>query len=263
MNGAPDLPTTALIAAFLLLTIPIAFSRYFQLGIVRETLVASIRMGLQLLFAGLYLTWLFRFDHPVLNLLWLLIMMAVASVTIAQKSTLKLREIFGPVALATLIATLAVVWYFNTWIVRLDRWIEAKYLVVIGGMLLGNSLTGNIIGLTHFFQSLKKDEERYLYWLGNGATRNEALRPFLREAMVRSIRPTLASMATMGIVSLPGMMTGQMLGGSAPIVAIHYQIAIMLAIYVSVTLGVALAILLSCRKAFDDYGVLRKEIFAE
>lgn len=263
MNGAPDLSVSALIAAFLLLAIPIAFSRYFRLGIIRETLISSFRMGLQLLFAGLYLTWLFQFDHPALNLLWLLVMMTVAAVTTAQKSSLKLREILPPVAFATLIATLAVVWYFNTWIVRLDHWLEAKYLVVIGGMLLGNSLTGNIIGLTHFFHSLKKEEERYLYWLGNGATAAEALRPFFREAMVRSVRPTLATMATMGIVSLPGMMTGQMLGGSPPIVAIKYQIAIMLAIYVAVTLGVALAILLSCRKAFDDYGVLRKAIFAK
>ncbi len=261
MIGAADIPISALAAAFALLAVPIAFSLTLKLGIARETIIAAVRMSVQLFLAGLYLTWLFRLNNPLLNLAWLGVMMTVASLTTVQKSLLRPRHLLGPVCAATFVATLAIVLYFNGLIVRVDRLLEARYLVVIGGMVLGNSLNGNIVSLTHFYSTLREREERYLHYLGNGASLREATRPFFREAMIRALKPTLASMATIGIVALPGMMTGQMLGGSSPLVAIKYQIAIMLAIFATVTLSTALAILLSARAAFDAYGVLRREIF--
>lgn len=263
MNHAPDLSVLSLVAAFALLGIPVAFSLFFRLGIVRQALVASARMGVQLLFAGLYLTWLFKFDQPLVNIAWLLVMILVAALTSVQNSRLRAREILLPVTLSTFATTIGIVAYFNVAVVRLEDIFAARYLIVIGGMLLGNSLTGNIICLTHYYSSLRDREERYLLWLGNGAAQRDALRPFFREAMKRALEPTLASMATIGIVALPGMMTGQMLGGSPPMMAIKYQIAIMLAILATVTLGCALALLLSTRTAFDAYGVLRREIFRE
>lgn len=259
--SAPELSFGSILLAFVLLAIPIACSLYFRLGIVRETLVAVTRMGLQLAAAGLLLTFLFRYDRPWLNLLWLGVMMAVASLTTVQKSRLNLRRILPPVCLATFGATLSVVLYFNACIVRLERLFEAQFLVVIGGMILGNVLSGNIISLTQFYESIRDHEERYLYDLGNGASRSEAVRPFLREALIRALKPALAGMATMGIVALPGMMTGQMLGGSSPITAIQYQIAIMMAIFATQVLGMTGGILLSRRIAFDEWGLLRKEIF--
>ena len=87
---------------------------------------------------------------------------------------------------------------------QLDDLLEARYLIVIGGMVLGNVLSGNIVGLTHFYGSIRDQEQRFLYYLGNGATLSEALRPHLREALIRAIRPRIASLATMGIVALPG-----------------------------------------------------------
>jgi len=261
MNGAPNLSILSLIAAFALLVIPIAFSLVFGLGIVRNSLVAAARMGVQLFLAGLYLTWLFKLDSPWLNLAWLLVMILVAALTTVQRCQLRLKEILGTVLLATFATTLGVVLYFNSLVVRVEDLFAARYLIVLGGMLLGNSLSGNIISLTHYYSTLRDHEDRYLLWIGNGAARHEALRPFFREAMIRSMEPTLASMATLGIVALPGMMTGQMLGGSTPMVAIKYQIAIMLAILATVTLGSALALLLSTRTAFTPYGILRREIF--
>ena len=263
MSGAVDLSTWGLATAFLLLAVPIGFSLALKLGIVRESVIAAIRMGIQLLLAGLYLTWLFRINNPALNIAWILVMMLVASLTTVQNSRLRPRYLLGPVCTATFLATLAIVLYFNGLIVRVDRLFEARYLVVIGGMVLGNSLSGNIVSLTHFYSALRDRENRYLYYLGNGATLHEAIRPFFREAMVRALKPTLASMATIGIVALPGMMTGQMLGGSPPLVAIKYQIAIMLAILAAVTLSTALAILLSSRVAFNAYGALRREVFRD
>jgi putative ABC transport system permease protein len=93
-----------------------------------------------------------------------------------------------------------------------------------------------------------------------GGSRLQALKPFFRESFVASVNPILASMATIGIVSLPGMMTGQILGGSIPMVAIKYQIIIMLAIFYTQFFSVFLSLFFSIKLGFDDFDVLRKEL---
>ena len=128
--------------------------------------------------------------------------------------------------------------YFNYFVINLQNLFEAKYLVVIGGMLLGNSMRGNIIGTDNFYNSIISNEKRYLYHLAHGASQFEALLPYIRKSLIASFSPTIATMMTVGIVSLPGMMTGQMLGGSSPMLAIKYQIAIMVAIFASTTASV-------------------------
>ena len=82
----------------------------------------------------------------------------------------------------------------------------------------------------------------------------------MRESILASINPTLASMATVGIISLPGMMTGQVLGGADPMDAIKYQIAIMIAIYVSSTISIVSIIYLTYKTCFNEYGIFKKEI---
>jgi putative ABC transport system permease protein len=130
-------------------------------------------------------------------------------------------------------------------------------------MLLGNSLRGNIIGISSFYRNIRKDRKYYRYRLSLGATFSESIRPYLRESVQLALRPTIAAMATMGIVALPGMMTGVILGGASPEVAIKYQIMIMIAIVVSTILSVVLTILMTIRSCFTRYGILKDDIFAE
>jgi putative ABC transport system permease protein len=144
---------------------------------------------------------------------------------------------------------------------KLENPFAAKYFIAIGGMLLGNVLRGNIVGLSTFYHEAKKDEPILQYRLASGAGLFEAIRPYVREALKRAFAPTVATMATMGIVSLPGMMTGQILGGTNPTLAVKYQIAIMIAIYTTVTLGTGVSLFLTTRTAFDGLGNLRKNIF--
>lgn len=89
----------------------------------------------------------------------------------------------------------------------------------------------------------------------------EAVLPYFRNALITALKPTIASMATIGIVSLPGMMTGQILGGSPPQTAIKYQIAIMIAILMSVSLSVTLTIFFTMRSSFNEYGILKEDVF--
>jgi len=122
-------------------------------------------------------------------------------------------------------------------------------------------LNSTIIGISHYYEAIRKENKRYLYLLSLGADQQEALLPFFREALRAAMRPFIANMATMGIVSLPGMMTGQMLGGADPETAIKYQIAIVLAIFTALTISVALSIYFTSRQAFDEYGILKGSLF--
>jgi putative ABC transport system permease protein len=156
-----------------------------------------------------------------------------------------------------------IVLFFNGVVVRLDRLFEAKYLVPVGGMLLGNSLRSIIIGLNNFYSGLKKNEKEYLYALTLYNNRIQALKPWFTQSIVAAIAPTLASMATIGLVSLPGMMTGQILGGSIPMVAIKYQIAIMACIFYTEYFSVILSILFSLKSGFNEFDVLNPHIFQD
>jgi putative ABC transport system permease protein len=119
-------------------------------------------------------------------------------------------------------------------------------------MILGNCLKSNVIGLQEFYYTLREQRDRYYFYLCSGAVRSEAIRPFFRQALHKAANPTLASIATIGLVSLPGMMTGQILGGSSPLVAIQYQIIIVLAIFAGTILSVFLAIWISNLYVFDE-----------
>lgn len=260
MNGAMDISIIALASGFLLLLIPFLFSYIFKLGIVKATLISAFRMTVQLALMGIFLQYLFEWNNPLLNIAWLFLMIFVATFAVIRNSDLNLRIFLMPLLLSFVISIFIVVLYFNTVIVGLDNVLTAKYLIIIGGMLLGNSLRGNIIGLTAFYRDINKERERFQYSLSLGASLQEAVVPFIRQALQSALKPSIANMATFGIVSLPGMMTGQILGGSSPITAIKYQIAIVIAIFAAVSLTVTLSILITMKGSFDHLGNPKKGV---
>jgi len=123
-------------------------------------------------------------------------------------------------------------------------------------MVLGNILRSNVIGLDRFYSELGRREHEYIHYIFLGASFKEAVKPFLREAFKAAVTPQIATLATIGLVALPGMMTGQILGGSSPSVAIKYQIMIMIAIFVSVSISTFLSIYFSTKLSFDKFGRL-------
>ncbi len=263
-EGAPDLGWGQLVAAVALVAVPLGVSWWWRLGLMRDIGIASGRMVLQLALAGIYLQFLFELNSPWLNLTWLLVMINAAAASACRNSDLRWQRMLGPVGGATAVSALLVVLYFNGVIVQIDRLFDARYLVVISGMLLGNTMSGNVVALTHFFETVRGSGAAvFEYRLANGATREEALRPIYREAARRALRPMIASMMTMGIVSLPGMMTGQILAGASPVGAIKYQIAIMFAILAVMALGVVLALRFAAMAGFDGWGRVRRDVFVK
>ena len=226
----------------------------------RDIGVGLLRMTLQLSLIGIYLKTLFELNNPWLNSAWILVMLIVADFTILHRSGLKARYF----ALATLTAVglsiLLSTGYLVFLVIQPTQFYDARYIVPLAGMILGNCMQGNVIALERFYSTVRKNEHEYLTYLMLGATRSEALRPYFRQAIKAAINPTIANMTTMGLVSLPGMMTGQILGGSEPWVAVKYQIAIMIAIFTSSTLAMIVNLRLSTNIAFTEFDVLNEEL---
>lgn len=259
--GAIDISIFSLLFALSLFAIPVFLSKRYGLGLIKPLFYSTLRMSVQLVLIGVFLKYLFLWNNTFLNILWLAIMILAAVFSAIRSASMKVTKVLIPAYLSFFIATFIIVLFLNIAVIRLDYVFDARYLIVLGGMLLGNSLRGNIIGITAFYKNIKKDKKKFLYVLSLGATFNEAILPYLRESIQLALKPTLASMATMGIVALPGMMTGVILGGTSPEVAIKYQIMIMAGIVVSTIVSVFLTILMTLRVCFSKYGILNQDIF--
>lgn len=258
--GAHDISNWGLVFAACSMAVSVVVYGMTRVGLTRELFVSMGRMGIQLGLVGLYLTGLFRLNHPAVNIGYILLMMGAANFSVLKNTGLH-QSMFLYTFPATLISVGAVGLYFMLLVFQPSPLYDARYLIPISGMLLGNSMNRTIVTLERFYSSVRKDESGYSALIAMGATVKEATAANLKIAYRAGLGPALANLATMGIVSLPGMMTGQILGGSDPAVAIKYQVAIILAIYVATDLSSLLCISFSKRKGFTAYGFLNHDIF--
>lgn len=258
---AHDIGYAGLAACYVLLLLPLGAMLWLRIPLIGSTVVSVVRMTVQLLLVGFYLQFLFELDDWRLTALWLAIMVGVADVSILRGTHLCVRCFAAPTFASLLAGAALPLFFFVALVLRLPRWMDPQYVVPIAGMILGNCLRADIVGIRTFYESIRKSNRAYLRRLAAGASRAEAVRPYLRDACGAALAPTIANMATIGLVSLPGMMTGVILGGSDPAVAIRYQIAIMIAIFCGTAVTVVAAILLTLRSAFTPYGTLDPTIF--
>ena len=127
-----------------------------KLGVNKTLVISVVRMCLQLSFVGIYLEFLFKYDSKLLNVAYLLFMIFIACHAIIGSTDLKIRKFFFPIFLSILVPFTIILFFFNVVLVQIDNPFEAKYLIPIGGMLLGNSMKSNIIYLNNFFSGIKK-----------------------------------------------------------------------------------------------------------
>ena len=136
-------------------------------------------------------------------------------------------------------------------ILQIDPWYSPQYLFPLLGMVLGNTINGISLGLDRFMDSLSVRRKEVEMLLSLGATSWEAANELIRDALRTSLIPTINSMLVMGIVSLPGMMTGQILAGISPGEAVSYQIIVVFIIAAAAALGSTTVIVLACRALFS------------
>ncbi|WP_456324801.1 ABC transporter permease [Desulfonauticus submarinus] len=258
-----DIGLSSLFFVFLLIFIPLCLDCVYKFGLFKNIANSVVRMTIQLFLIGIFLKYLFLWNNVFINIVWFCVMIVTAVFSVVKNTPLKVSKVFFPLLIAFSIPTFLLVLYLNHFVLRLPNIFEARYFIILGGMLLGNCLRGNIIGLSYLYGQIKENQKSYFYLLGLGASTYEAILPYLREGVKIALKPFIATIATMGIVALPGMMTGVILGGASPEIAIKYQIMIMLAILSTGFLGVVLGILFTVKVCFDSFGCLKLEVFKE
>lgn len=254
MNSTIDIAWWQLAIFSSVLIIPVMVSRVYQLGISKEIFISVGRMTVQLILVGMYLEYLFKLNSIWVNLIWLSLMILVGASSIVSKTRLPTNKLLVPIVLGLAAGLFPIVIILCLGIVQPSPWYSAQYLIPLAGMLLGNSLSGNIVALQNLFTAFDERKSEYEAAISLGASPQYASRDFVRNALRKANAPILASMATTGLVTLPGMMTGQILGGASPLVAIKYQLMIMIAIFVMMTISLTLSIHLTLKATFTKEG---------
>ncbi|NJM65866.1 MAG: iron export ABC transporter permease subunit FetB [Acaryochloris sp. RU_4_1] len=219
-----------------LILINLGLSVTLQLGLVKSLGLATLRMVVQLLLVGYILGWVFALDNPWLVLLVALVMSAIAGNASVSLTRRRFLHIYWHSLLSILASSALVTGLLVEGVLRIDPWYDPQYVIPLLGMVLGNTLTGTSLALDRFMEDLVGRRSQIESLLALGATRWEAAHETVKEALRTGMIPTI-SMMVVGLVSLPGMMTGQILGGVNPTDAVRYQIVI----FFTISAGTALA----------------------
>ena len=235
-----------------------------HLRLEHQLAIAASRMVIQLVLVGYVLTALFAAVSPFWTGLAAAAMVLFAGweITARQKRRLKGAWAFGLGSSCMLLAAGTVTAFALLTQIRPDPWYHPRYALPLLGMILGNTMTGISLGLDVLTTALLRDRASVEARLALGATRREALLPVTRDALRSGFMPIINSMAAVGLVSLPGMMTGQILAGVEPVDAVKYQLLIMFLIAGGTGLGTLAAVIAGGYRLTDRRHRLRLDRLA-
>jgi putative ABC transport system permease protein len=230
-----------------------------QAGISRQLLVAALRTAVQLTLIGLVLKALFANVHLGWVSLLALFMLMVAGREVMARQERRFSGWWGySIGTVSMFLSSFTVTVFALVVILGDSpWYAPQYAIPLLGMLLGNTMSGIAIALDRLTQSAWQQRGVIEARLILGARSSEAIGELRRQAIRSGLIPIINAMAAAGIVSLPGMMTGQILAGSPPVDAVKYQILIMFLIAGGTGFGVMASIGITARRLFDDRHRLR------
>jgi putative ABC transport system permease protein len=249
-----------LAAAYIFILILLAFVKMRGIKREKEILISSVRMTLQLILTGYVLVYLFDNESWILTLLVLSVMEIFAINNIYKRVNVNISiQLKKIIAISMVTGTVTCLLYFIIVVIGLRPWFSPRYFIPISGMLIGNSMTGISLGVNRLVNDMNTQKHLVESSLMLGATPKMASKNIVDNAFDSAILPTINSMVGMGIVFLPGMMTGQILSGVSPVTAIEYQIAIMLGILGSVAFTVILFLQLGYKTFFNKKAQLIME----
>ncbi|MBN9643962.1 ABC transporter permease [Corynebacterium mendelii] len=252
MTDVAVLSLWQLAAAYLFVLILVVVVRVKKLGREKEIVLATSRMTLQLVAVGYLLVYLIGHPSPWLTLLIVAVMEVFAVHTISRQTATNSVGLTTAVAVAMVGGTGCCLAWFVVMVVAVDPWYEPRHVIPLAGMLIGNSMTGITLGVNQLVNGMADHRRDIEAALMLGAVAEDACKQVRDRSFDAAIIPTVNSMLGMGIVFLPGMMTGQILSGTDPRLAVAYQIAIVLGIAGSVALTVVIFNRIAYRSFFTD-----------
>jgi putative ABC transport system permease protein len=250
-----------LLLTTILLILAGGVSAVFSLGLVKPLAWGTVRCVVQLSVMGYALGWIFSVDRPELVVGVVAVMCLFASKT-ATRRTPNVPQFPTAIAFMSMaVSTYLVMVIVCGVIIRGEPWYTARTVIPISGMILGNAVSGQALALDRLYGEVRSRRAEVEAMLALGATPWEAVRDCVREALRAGMTPTINSLMVVGIVSIPGMMTGQILGGGDPREAARYQIVVMLMIAAAAAMGSMILVGLSFRRLFTQDDALKADLF--
>ncbi|MGX9136181.1 ABC transporter permease [Rummeliibacillus sp. JY-2-4R] len=241
----------------LFVLIPLLLSKTLHLGLERDTIIATVRSIIQLLAVGYILKFVFE-SNNVLYILIMITLMIVAASANARKKGKKIHGITWKVAL-TMITVEVIV---QSILLGFDIVpAKAQYIIPISGMAIGNSMVLSILFLNRFQSEIETHRDETELILSLGGTPKQAIHRQLLDAIKASMIPTIESQKTIGLVQLPGMMSGQIIAGADPIQAVQFQLLILFVLLTTASISSILLGILSYPTLFNSRMQMLKEKF--
>jgi putative ABC transport system permease protein len=235
--GAIDLSVWQVALALGLVAVVIAVSVRQSLGIERDLAIGSARTVVQLYGVGFVLAAVFA----AARWYWVVLILVAMTAAATQAAVSRLGKPLpgaGWIAAASLtLSTAVTLAYVIAVVVQVRPWWEPQYIIPIAGMILGNSMTSAALAGDRLQGDLRARADEVEARLALGFSGPDAVQPMVRAALRAAMIPTVNGMMTVGIVQLPGMMTGQILAGASPLLAIRYQIVVVFMLAAATGLG--------------------------
>ncbi|WP_239733166.1 iron export ABC transporter permease subunit FetB [Mammaliicoccus sp. J-M41] len=223
---------TSIVLMFIFIIIPIVISKSFNLGLEKDTLIAAIRSFVQLLIVGYILQFIFDQESHIFIILMIMLIIGAATQN-ARKKGLEIPGITWKLLLAFVaieVITQGILLGFKI------TPPTAQYIIPISGMIVGNAMVLSILFLNRFMSEVKQNENVIELVLCLGGTPKQAIHKQFITSIQSSVIPTIEQQKTIGLVQLPGMMSGQIIGGADPIEAVLFQILIVFMLLTSATM---------------------------
>jgi putative ABC transport system permease protein len=249
-NGIPDIGPWELALGLVFILLAGLASLAFGLRLGRDLALGTARTFLQLFIMGYVLTLVFGLGSPWPTFAIFLIMV-VSAARIVRGRVGKAAANYGLPVLLSMLASYSLVSVLVVGvIVGAKPWWEPRYFLPIAGMVIGNSMTALAVSLERLFSELRSGRDAVEMRLTLGADMDEASRDAVAAAVRAGMMPSIVSLMGVGLVFIPGMMTGQILAGADPLIAIRYQIVVMLMLVGSTALCSVAAVLWVRRRCF-------------
>lgn len=226
-----------------LILLAAGIARWRGTGLGRDLLVGGVRTVVQLGLVGYVLAYIFALDRWPLVLAALAVMLGVAAWTAAARQEHRTPRLVGVMTLALLAGSGLTLVYVSGLVVRVDPWYNPRYLIPLFGMIIGNAMNAAALAAERLSGEMESRRGEVEAWLALGAAPARAAEEPVRRALKAALIPTVNGLMVVGIVSLPGMMTGQILAGSDPLLAVRYQIVVMFMLASAVAVSAVLVVL--------------------
>lgn len=258
--GIIDISPIGLALSSVFIIIAFAGSVRFRLGLEKDLLIGTLRTFAQLYLMGYLLGIIFKIHNPVITALVFAAMLGMAAQIIIKRVGRSIVPYKIPMIVSMLTSYCLVSYIVTALIVGSKPWWAPQYFIPLVGMIVGNSMSALAITVERLFSDLRAKREVVEMKLCAGATPTEATEDVVRDAIRAGMIPSINAMMGVGIVFLPGMMTGQILAGADPMVAIRYQIMVMLMLVGATAVGCIMTVMLTRRKCFNSGDSLLQDI---